>query len=497
MKISLKVGILYFFLALLNIAFFTIMIFENQMDLIIENVKFKTEKTANTIYSRINSVEQNNPDQSTAEQALQQLDNELSPMLVSFMIFDEKGQVLLKKEMGKTEEAGDYHLRNGLNAQANRETLGNLYYSIADENKYTVDFYIPFNHPQLKETIVYFNMEMKEIKEKKNTLYLLVLIVIAVILLFHLIFAVFLSFVLIRPLKRLADASFEISHGNLEARVPLKSRDEFGQVASTFNSMASSVQETIAELNKQNEIMRMELEMAGRVQEGIYPVLRQTDFLDIAVYHKPLMEVSGDFHDIVELPNNCYGILIADVSGHGVAAALITIMIKDAFRGYASSSGAPSKLMKYLNSELADLMDKYGKFFTAFYMVVDPGGQRVLYTNAGHHLLLLCRPSENKIYGLDSKGIVIGISPEMNNLFQSKSTRIQSGDKLIMITDGIVEAVNKEGIDYKTEGLLRSIKSHLNEPAEIILDSIMNDFYTFVGESALKDDCTVIVTEIK
>jgi sigma-B regulation protein RsbU (phosphoserine phosphatase) len=300
----------------------------------------------------------------------------------------------------------------------------------------------------------------------------------------------------IRPIKVLSQKSDEISKGDLSARVNIKRRDELGQLSTAFNQMAQSVQEKITELDDQNKKMILELKMAGEVQKSIYPKVRRTKLFDIAIYHKPLMEVSGDYHDIFPLGANRYGILIADVSGHGVAAALITILIRDLFGKSVKKYNDTRDLIRYINAELGNLMNDFQKFFTAFYLIIDEN-KKIIYSNAGHLKVYLSRPSMNKIFELDTKGFLVGVSADLNNIYESKKTTLQEGDKLIFFTDGIIESLNSHEEQYTTKRLLHSIIRSDKLSCREMLRSVIQDFHKFMDPAKRRDDETLMVLEIK
>ena len=250
--------------------------------------------------------------------------------------------------------------------------------------------------------------------------------------------------------------------------------------------MAQSVQDKIVELNEQNQKMLLELKMAAEVQKSIYPTIRKTRLFDIAIFHRPLMEVSGDYHDIFALGPNRYGVLIADISGHGVSAALITIMVRDLF----------GKSAKYVNTELGNLMNDFQKFFTAFYLIIDEN-KKVMYSNAGHLKSYLTRPSSSKIYELDTRGFLVGVSAALNHIYESKATSLQAGDKIILYTDGIVESLNSREEQYTSKRLLLSIKKNDSYPCKVMLKNMINDFNRFVDFSKRRDDETLMILELK
>lgn len=498
-SISLKVTLLYIFLAVLNISLFTIFIFENQIDLITENTKYKSESLAVKLYSLLDQVqkEQSLITVSTAEDTAREIRLKIEAMKLVplFVLFKEDGTIL--EASNKDYRLESTHLTDAARAIANKDFTGQFYYSRIVNEPSEILFYIPFKLSDLENLILFFKMDLNEINEKIDILYQFVGIIIGFITFFHIMFGVFLNMILIKPIKRMAFTSDKISSGDLQARIGIVRRDEIGKLSSSFDLMAESIQDKINVLNKKNTIMSTELEMASLIQGRIYPELRKTDSFDVAIYHKPLIEVSGDYHDIFELGDGKYGFLIADVSGHGVSAALITLLIKDIFQKSACKFKVAGDLMKYVNDEMNDLMDKYDKYFTAFYFILD-SQKRVSFSNAGHHPAFLIRPGSNKVYEMDAEGVLLGFGNELDDAnFESKRYQLESKDKIVLFTDGITEAVNVKGNAYENTGLAGALYKHHSLNCMDMLTQVLYGYNKFIDTANRSDDETIMIIELK
>jgi phosphoserine phosphatase RsbU/P len=498
-NISVKVGLLYLVLTLVNIGFFTIIILENQIDLVTQNAKNKTELVVTNLYYRFTPVQAElnaNPQEySTQDAIVKELKTKIDSLnlVKNYILFKENRIPLYQSGTGFTmDQVSENDISNALNA---RDMMEQFYYPNMPPNSYKIHFFIPLSLTNLPNAFFAFELEMQDLDREIQSIYRFIGIFILFITVFHLLFGFFLNHILIGPIKELSRKSIQISEGELGARVKVRRKDEIGRLGDAFNGMAQSVQQTIEQLNQQNGMMKLELKMAGEVQKRIYPVIRKTDTLDIAIYHKPLIEVSGDYHDIFPLGGNRYGFLIADVSGHGVGAALITLLIKNLFQRYAARYIDSKLLIKQINLELKDLMTDYNRFFTAFYLIIDETNS-LIFTNAGHQKGYLLRPHESRLYDLDTSGFLIGVMEDKNNVFQSGKTGMQTGDKVILFTDGIIEAKNREGKRYDMDNFLTSVKRNGNLPCEQMLDKMLVDFRAFTREEKSFDDETLMIIEL-
>lgn len=502
-SISTKVTLLYIFLSIFNISIFTFYIYENQMDLIIENTKLIIKDKANEIYKNLNSVIieiNNNQNKYNSEEIiLKTINRTIENMISQYIIFkisSNKNADILYESTKDFKMEQEYIQRAELSA-ANKEFSGKFFDSQIDDKQNEILFYVPLSINKLENTFLLFRLDkMKEMNTRVKTLYFLVGFIIIVISIFHLVVGVLLHLIIIRPIKTLSKKSNEISKGNLSARVQIKRKDEIGQLGIAFNDMASSIQEKIVELDKQNKKMLLELKMAREVQKSIYPVIRQTDKFDIAIYHRPLIEVSGDYHDIIPLGNNRYGIIIADVSGHGIAAALITMLIKNFIQRSAYKYKDSKEFMIFMNTEFANLMEEYNSFFTAFYLIIDEDNI-ITFSNASHLKPYLLKTNDNKMYELDTNGGVIGMSEDFNKKFLSKRIKLKSNDKIILFTDGIIESQNKNDEMFDFDRLVKTIVKNNKYNSEIMLKNILKDFNDFIDAEKRRDDETIIILEIK
>ena len=501
-SISFKVSLLYLFLAILNISFFSIIIYENQIDLITENTKYQIKELTSTIISSLNKLSSEMGDGkifkiSTREEAINEIRKFIGKKVNEFTIFTEEGDEIYKSNTNSILNKKD--VVNGIKAVTNIDFTGKQYYSVIDENSYEISFYIPFKLVLLENSILFLKFKMDAIGKRLSNLYQLIILLITVIAFFHIIFAVILFRLFVKPIKSLHEKSVEIRKGNLSARAFIKQRDEIGDLGNAFNNMADSIQEKITTLQRQNEIIEFELDIAGNVQQMIFPKLISNDHFTCSIFHRAFGKVSGDYYDILPLGDSRFGFLIVDVSGHGVPAALITMIVQDMFKRYAPQYNTPSELFQRINSEITAILSQNESpttiYFSSFYLIVDKNNQ-LSYCNAGHLRSVLLRKLKKKLVSLNSNGFLIGVSEEMNHMFESKMTSIESGDKIILYTDGITEAKNSEDEEFGMDRMLSSIQKNYLLSAENLINAIITDLSSFTDIDKLKDDATIFIIDI-
>lgn len=497
-KISVKVSLIYIFLAILNIAFFSIMIYENQMDLIKDNVKFqagrKTSKLIASLKKAAIDMDSKIFKKDSKAEVIQEINSIVGKIIRNFVIFTESGKLLYKSKADI--KLKNTHVVNGIKAVTNKDFVGQQFFSKIDASNYTISFYIPIRFPHLGDVILLFKYNMKQIDKSLKNLYTLITLLIIIIGLIHILFAIFLYRVVISPIKKLHTKSELIQKGDLNARVKIKQEDELGDLGQAFNSMADSIQEKITDLEERDKIMNFELNMAKSIQKIIYPREDKHDKFDFSVYHRPLAQVSGDYYDIFELDKDKYGFLIVDVSGHGVPAALITMMAKEIFSQFAPRYHDPALLFKHVNLEMAKHLKDYIAYFSAFYVIVQKNNL-IHYCNGGHQKPFVVKHKTGEVIPITSQGYILGIMKQAKEEFETVKMQLEKGDKLILFTDGIIEAMNIEREQYGIKRLQKLIEENYTKPGSEIVNLSINSLKNYMDIEKIKDDVTLFAIELK
>ncbi|PKL17499.1 MAG: hypothetical protein CVV49_10610 [Spirochaetae bacterium HGW-Spirochaetae-5] len=242
--------------------------------------------------------------------------------------------------------------------------------------------------------------------------------------------------------------------------------------------------------------VKQELEIAKKIQMAILPqTLPDVPGLSIHARYEPMTEIGGDFYDFLHLDNKRIGILIADVTGHGVPAALISSMVKMAFYMSHDSLTNPAALLEKLNVSLIDHI--YGRFITAFYVFIDLQDMKMTFSNAAHWPMYIQNKESGEIRELTVKGKLIGLNREEK--YKNQIIDIRKGERLVFFTDGLVEERDIDGNIIDEEVLEKTIRENtMLSPGEL-LDEIFNTVYTLSANykiSGLEDDATMLIIDI-
>jgi serine phosphatase RsbU (regulator of sigma subunit) len=235
-----------------------------------------------------------------------------------------------------------------------------------------------------------------------------------------------------------------------------------------------------------------QLTIARDVQSSLLPSAPPaTPGYDIAGINLPTWAISGDYYDFIPLAEGRLGLVIADVAGKGVSAALIMATFRAALRAELQRSGEALSIAEEVNRALLDTSD-YSRFVTAFYGILDPLSGRFDYVNCGHDPPFVLR-SNGALEFLREGGPVLGIP--MPVWFQSSSATLARGDMLVLFTDGLIEVESSGGEIFGKERLEEVLRRCSRLPAGKIIHSVMESTRSFSGKDVYEDDFTLVVAK--
>lgn len=240
---------------------------------------------------------------------------------------------------------------------------------------------------------------------------------------------------------------------------------------------------------------KKDMKKARKLQEYMMPKkMPNNEKINSSYLYKPLEMIGGDFFDYINIDENRILFIMADISGHGVEAAIITAMFKTAFRNLASNFKSASNLIYTMNNYLLKILP-INYYLTMVVAEIDLINYKVTYSNASHTPLILIHNNEIKEYS--KGGTIIGLFPKAN--YEEETINITKGDILFFYTDGVTEASkSKNKYDlYGIDRLKKVIYDNKYLKAEKIVDSIEKDFYEYLSYMSPDDDFTMALFKIK
>jgi phosphoserine phosphatase RsbU/P len=304
-------------------------------------------------------------------------------------------------------------------------------------------------------------------------------------------------------MHELYEGTVRVMKGDLRHRIPIGGKDQLGELSLSFNDMTENMQRLLV-VEKERERLQTELEIAREVQNQLYPKAPpNVDSLRLTAVCNPARMVSGDYYDYQQIGDTNVAIVIGDVAGKGISAALLMATVQSSFRAQlrgslelAAGAGqeglrvsvSTSRVVSHLNQQLyADTSpEKYATFFLGVY---DETSHSLIYTNAGHLPPILIR--EGTASPLDVNGMVVGAFPFAK--YGESRIELKPADLLVFYTDGITEPENPYGEMYGEERLIELLVRNADRDEAEIVDSIINEVREWTGSDELQDDMTLLL----
>jgi sigma-B regulation protein RsbU (phosphoserine phosphatase) len=294
--------------------------------------------------------------------------------------------------------------------------------------------------------------------------------------------------VVTRPVRELAAAADRLAAGDFSARTRIGGRDELADLARTFNDMAPQLLERIK--------LKNDMTLAMEVQQHLLPHRPPAiDGLDMAAMSLYCDETGGDYFDFLEFAQDDAvhaDIVVGDVTGHGVSAALFMATGRALLRGRAVDQSGPAALLTEVNTLLCQDTHLTGRFITLFFLRLDRAAREIVWSRAGHDPGLLFDPATGEFESLMGAGIPLGATPEWT-YEESRRPWLTPGQVLVLYTDGIHEARNATDTMYGRERIMEVVRDNAEVPASAVINALVADLRDFKGGLPLEDDVTLVV----
>jgi sigma-B regulation protein RsbU (phosphoserine phosphatase) len=323
------------------------------------------------------------------------------------------------------------------------------------------------------------------------------LVIFAIIALINLFITYFLTSKFInKPIKQLISGVSKFTFGHLDTRIEMKSKDELGQLANIFNNMASDLHNAIeanARERAEKERLGAELGVAAQIQAGmlpcIFPPFPDRNEFDIYASMLPAKEVGGDFYDFFFVNKNTLAVVIADVSGKGVPAALFMVIAKTLIKNNACSGKKPKEVFETVNSVLNENNDAF-MFVTAFMGYYNIRSGKFVYVNAGHNPPLVKKRNGNYEFLKTTPHFFLAWNKDAK--YTEEEITLDSGDVLYLYTDGVTEAVNKDNELFSEQRLLDVLNKYEDFSPKELLHIVKREIDSFAEEAEQADDITML-----
>jgi len=268
-------------------------------------------------------------------------------------------------------------------------------------------------------------------------------------------------------------------------------REDLGLLTVMANVAAIRIEHTrLAEVEQAERIHAKQLEQAAEIQRGLLPVQAPSvPGVDLAGYNAACHTVGGDYYDFIPYQDGRLAVVVGDVSGKGLPAALLMSSLQAKVQMLRENNPSPGKAVSTLNRSLTERCP-LGKFITFFYALLDPATATLEYSNAGHNYPLIMR-ADGSVETLTGNGLVMGLFAAVH--YEVKKTKLARGEMLVLYSDGVTEAADSADIEFGEKGLAEFLAARKTVRCEDIVNQLVEHMRKWRGTTSFADDFTVVL----
>jgi sigma-B regulation protein RsbU (phosphoserine phosphatase) len=304
-----------------------------------------------------------------------------------------------------------------------------------------------------------------------------------------------------RPLTRLMQYVDSYEDGQFQMEFDYRKQDEIRRLADSFVMMDQRIHdyiERLTEVTAEKERVSAELDAARTIQASMlpnsFPPFPNRNEFDLYAMMTPAKEVGGDFYDFFLVDDDHLAMVIADVSGKGIPAALFMVRAKTMLKNRAQMGESPKQILETVNNQLCEGNDAE-MFVTVWFAIYEISTGRLTAANAGHEYPAICRSDGQFELYKDPHGFVLGAMEDMP--YREYELQLEPGDLLMVYTDGVPEATNEAEQMYTIDRMLQALNHTESHDPQILLQCLKQDIDTFDGNAPQFDDITMLCFQVK
>jgi sigma-B regulation protein RsbU (phosphoserine phosphatase) len=295
---------------------------------------------------------------------------------------------------------------------------------------------------------------------------------------------------LTKPLQEITHVLRKVQHGLFETRVRVTSNDEIGYTGDVINAMTEGLIE--------RDQIKQSLALAKEIQQNLLPKdTWKLDGFDMAGKSEYCDETGGDYFDFIPAvggEDQKLGVVIGDVSGHGISSALLMATVRSALRQRAFHPGSAAQIISDVNRQIVQDTEPSGDFVTLFFLIIDTASKELNWVRAGHDPAILYDPASDSFKELGGSGVPLGVDGRY--IYEEQKGGMLSQEGVILLgTDGVWEASDLKGNRFGKEAVYEAVRRHHQRSANEILDRILSAQVAFQASAKREDDTTLVIVK--
>lgn len=294
-----------------------------------------------------------------------------------------------------------------------------------------------------------------------------------------------LTYIVTRPIDQLMQTLQRIGQGQLGTQSETFHSMELNYLTHEINAMSTS----LAAVEK---VRQRQMNKARKIQENLHPRNIEVPGLNVATIYHPADEVGGDYYDVLPLENGAWLFCIADITGHGISAAMSAAVLKTLLIQASEHSAAPAEIMEFINRRFT-VISPVGEFVSMQLLCFNPTTQIIEYSSAGHEPACILS-ADGEISDSETTGLLVGIEKEAT--WNTVSLQLNQGDRLLMLTDGVCETHSSQGEMFGRKRLTALLKECQQLPVSKTAEQIRSRLTEFRAGEDQQDDITILLLEL-
>jgi sigma-B regulation protein RsbU (phosphoserine phosphatase) len=295
---------------------------------------------------------------------------------------------------------------------------------------------------------------------------------------------------LTKPLQEITQVLRKVQHGFFESKVRVTSNDEIGYTGDVINAMTDGLIE--------RDRIKQSLSLAKEIQQNLLPKDSwKLDGFDMAGKSEYCDETGGDYFDFIPAvggEGRKLGVVIGDVSGHGISSALLMATVRSALRQRAFHPGSAAQIISDINRQIVRDIERSGDFVTLFFMIIETSSNELTWVRAGHDPAILYDSVSDSFKELGGPGVPLGVDDSY--IYEEQKGAMLSQERVILLgTDGVWEAPDLKGNRFGKEAVYEAMRRNHQRSANEIMDRILSAQVAFQGSAKREDDATLVIVK--